>query len=106
MDIKIALYTKFWTCINVITLLLFSVGIYIAYFFISNFFRGTYSEFTPFYLIQSPNFYLIIALLNSIVFIFDLVINAIIHEFYSNETDKIIKWRREFKELAREGNVL
>ncbi|CAD8136462.1 unnamed protein product [Paramecium pentaurelia] len=106
VDIKIALYTKFWTCVNVITLVLFSVGIYIAYFFISNFFRGTYSEFTPFYLIQSPNFYLIIALLNSIVFIFDLVINAIIHEFYSNETDKIIKWRREFKELAREGNVL
>ncbi|CAK55960.1 unnamed protein product (macronuclear) [Paramecium tetraurelia] len=106
VDIKIALYTKFWTCVNVITLLLFSVGIYIAYFFVSNYFRGTYSEFTPIYLIQSPTFYLIIALLNCIVFIFDLVINAVLHEFYSTETDKIIKWRREFKEIAREGNVL
>ncbi|CAD8052350.1 unnamed protein product [Paramecium sonneborni] len=106
VDFKIAIYTKFWTCINVVTLLFLSIGIYIAYFFISNFFRGTYSEFTPIYLIQSPNFYLIIALLNSVVFIFDLVINAILHEFYSTETDKIIKWRREFKQIAREGNVL
>ncbi|CAD8148969.1 unnamed protein product [Paramecium pentaurelia] len=106
VDIKIAIYTKFWTFINIITLLLFSIGIYIAYFFISHYFKGTYSEFTPIYLIQSPNFYLIIALLNAIIFIFDLVINAIIHEFYSTETDKIIKWRREFKQLAREGNVL
>ncbi|CAK90837.1 unnamed protein product (macronuclear) [Paramecium tetraurelia] len=106
VDFKIAIYTKFWTFINVITLLFLSIGIYIAYFFISNYFKGTYSEFTPAYLIQSPNFYLIIALLNVVVFIFDLVINTIIHEFYSTETDKIIKWRREFKQLARKGNVL
>ncbi|CAD8048326.1 unnamed protein product [Paramecium sonneborni] len=106
VDIKIAIYTKFWTCINIVTLLFLSIGIYIAYFFISNFFRGTYSEFTPIYLIQSPNFYLIVTLLNSVVFIFDLVINAILHEFYSTDTDKIIQWRKEFKEIAREGNVL
>lgn len=74
---KISLYTKFWTILNFTTVFLFSVGIYVAYFFISNFFKGTYSEFTPIYLIKSPNFYLIIAMLTAIVYIFDLVINAI-----------------------------
>lgn len=77
-----------------------------AYFFISNYFKGTYSESTPIFLIKSPNFYLIVALLSAIVYIFDLAINAILHEFYSTDTDEIIKWRRDFKDLARNGDVI
>lgn len=97
VDIKIALYTKFWTWINIITLALFSIGIYVAYFFISNYFPGTYSEFTPIYLIRSPQFYLVIAFLNAAIFIFDLIVNAVLHEFYATEADKIYQWRKEFK---------
>lgn len=78
-----------------------SIGIYAAYFFISNYMIGAYSEYTPISLVTSPGFYLVIALINAIIFIFDLVVNAVMHEFYKTETDNIIKWRREFKEIAR-----
>lgn len=47
VDIKISIYTKFWTWINVFVLMICSIGIYIAYFFISNYFPGTYSQYTP-----------------------------------------------------------
>lgn len=59
------------------------------YFFLSYYFPGTYSEYTPLYLIQSPIFYLLVAFLNAAIFIFDLVVNAVLYEFFKTEIDKI-----------------
>lgn len=100
------MYTKFWTWINVIGLVILSIAIYIAYFFISHFFVGTYSEFTPLYLVVSPQFYLTIAFLNAAVIIFDVIVNAILHEFFATEVDKIIEWRNNFKQLARSPDAI
>lgn len=87
-------------------MILLSIALYVAYFFISNYFIGSYSEYTPIYLIQSPTFYLAIIFLNAVVFIFDVTLNAVLHEFYATESDHIHDWRGKFKSVAKNKDAI
>lgn len=87
------MYTKFWTWINLIALILLSIIIYLLYFIISHYLEGTYSESTPLYLLGTPSFYLIILVVNAMIFIFDLAINQVLRMVYINPLDNMIKFK-------------
>jgi phospholipid-transporting ATPase len=86
-----------------VVILLLSFGIYTAYFFISNYLPDTYSEQTPIYLIQTGNFFLMIILLNAVIFIFDLSMSTIVRELFQTEVDKMLQFKRQLRNFIRKG---
>jgi phospholipid-transporting ATPase len=69
----LSLYTKYWTWINLITLVVFSVAVYFAYVLLSHIFVGTFNEYTPLTMLKSPHFYLVVFFLSSCVLIGDIL---------------------------------
>lgn len=80
------------------SLLVLSICIYIIYFFISNYF-GVISPETPIYLLQTPLFYLMIVVVNGMVFVFDLCSNEIIRELWPTEIDRMLNFKVKLHNL-------
>lgn len=74
VDIKILFFTKFFTWFMVISVFLFSIGIYFVYFFVADYFNIFLIYKTAQALIESPIFYLNLILLIGTQIIVDITI--------------------------------
>lgn len=105
MDIKIAIYTKYWTWLNLFSLIFLSIFIYVVYFVISHFWEGNLSSETPLFLAQTPHFYLTIILLTFVVLIFDMTIRIIMKELFKNEIDRMLEFKKNFAKLISQHHI-
>ena len=87
VDVKLALYTKFWTSLMWIMLILLSVGLYIAYMWLA----GEVAYFivyqTTAKLFSTYDFYLIVALSVGVVFLADTSYIYIKKEYFTETVD-------------------
>ena len=73
VDLKLAIFTKYWTSFNVIALVVFSLVIYIAYMIISHFIAGKVIS-TPLALLTFAHFYLVIILAVGTILLYDIFV--------------------------------
>lgn len=74
VDLKILFFTRFFSWISFASVLVFSLGIYIAYIFISNQISNFYVYKTARALLTSLLFYLVVFLISGVAIIFDVFI--------------------------------
>lgn len=74
VDVKILFFTKFFTWCFVASVLLFSIFIYIAYFFIADMIPVFYIYKTAHALLTSPIFYLNLILIIGVACMFDILV--------------------------------
>lgn len=74
VDIKILFFTKFFTWMSFFSVFIFSIGIYIAYFFIADMIPSFVIFRTVYALITSPIFYFNLYLIIGISILFDMFI--------------------------------
>jgi phospholipid-transporting ATPase len=96
VDIKISLFTKFWTWLNFISLIIFSILLYFIYMLFSQELIGTLALYTPFTLLKVAHFWLLIVILCGAVFLYDLVQGRIIREDFLSETDQLRVFVKHF----------
>jgi hypothetical protein len=74
--------------------------IYFAYFVLSHFIKNTFSYATPLDLLVCPQFYLIVFLLNAIVFLFDTVVNYIIRTIYITDVENMLLFKKKLERMV------
>lgn len=74
VDVKILFFTRFFTWCSIMSVLLFSIGFYILYFFIADNVTIFYVYKTAHALLTSPIFFLSLILIIGIAIMFDVLI--------------------------------
>ena len=74
VDIKILFFTKFFTLCSILSVIVFSIGIYIVYFFVADFINIFLVYKTAMALITSPIFYLKLILMVGTAIMFDFLL--------------------------------
>ncbi|EAS01110.3 phospholipid-translocating P-type ATPase, flippase family protein (macronuclear) [Tetrahymena thermophila SB210] len=101
-DLKLAIYTRYWTLINYLAFYITSIGLYIAAFFITGVLYNSYVYETPNYLVQTPHFYLVIFFIVAGIFAFDMFVYASKELFHNKTKEKAL--RRLMKEQPKKSN--
>jgi len=73
-DLKLAIYTRYWTIFNFAALWLTSILIYVLFIIVSNFMESAYTYSQSLDLLTTSYFYLSIFLILGLVFIVDVAI--------------------------------
>lgn len=57
---KLSTHTKFWSILLFISIIFFSLGLYVAYMWVSNYYFSTYLTNTMFFYFTNPEAYFIV----------------------------------------------
>ena len=74
VDIKILFFTRYFTSYSILSIFVFSIGIYIVYFFVADFINVFFVYKTALAILSSPLFYLTVLLMMGTAIIFDILI--------------------------------
>lgn len=101
VDIKLAIYTRYWTAIMWFCLLVTSLGVYLGYIWITNYMDIFLIWCTVEMLFSTPHFYLIVLLNTGCIFFIEAMYIYLKREYYTETTDfitSLVKSKQENNE--------
>jgi hypothetical protein len=106
IDTKLIIITRSWTWLNVVGLLVLSIGIYIPYVFITDMMPGTFhTANTAFTLFASPVFWLLLFLLTGVFICVDVIIAVIGKHITTDLGDMFRSVQRRYKNNPKMGAI-
>ena len=90
---KLSTHTKFWSILLIISILFFSLGLYVAYMWVSNYYLSDYVKGTTMTFFQNAETYFIVVFCVCLVLLVDGIVLSIDHDRggYSSRMREIIE---------------
>ena len=98
VDVKLAVFTRYWTFLNCSTLLFLSIGVFFGYMFLVDRFNYFLVFNTAYQLFTTFHYGLLVLALSFIIFAFDMLVVILKKECYPSVSSlylQILKSKRE-----------
>lgn len=95
VDLKLALNTTFWTCLNWLAFIPLSVLLYFAYFLVSNYLSTTWAYLTPIMLLTVFDFYATVLLGLLTFFLADYIIYVVPNLVFNSSINSLIEYSKK-----------
>jgi hypothetical protein len=108
VDLKLALYTKTWTWMNWLAIVVFSIVIYIGFVWLGDMLTFFNSYKTARMTFNSAHFYLLVVLSSTLIYVFDMTLLILMKEVYTPLSmffSSIMRRKLEDKDLIFEKIV-